>query len=592
MARRLRVRDRVTSWFRNPSIMRAFFGYAVVWAIAATTTTVLGISVLMELYYAHTEEQRAEHVEVNAGPYIYDAASGELVPATPVYLNDTYDQVVFVSFAAAQENYSASAMVGDGWNYDSQVVDATMELLRNDPVYRIRDWGGNYTEQDYIETDGRPYDPEISIAVDDLPAYDERERAERAQVANVLDDTELGAGVMTSNVAYYVFLEESAYMGPVDWALRLAAAFAVPIAAYGGGAVLLFRRFYRRYISCPLAELASSANRIARQDLDFEIARVRGRELGRLSEVLERMRASLLDAQRELWRTAEERRRLNAAFAHDLRTPITVLRGTVEMARMRLRREGIDVRGAACSEDGECSGIAGPRDADASAGVDAAKRASALLDTLAAQVDRLEAYAVSMSRVGRVEDRVPHRSAYQSGYIAELLEEYARAYADSRTADVALSFQTCCEAAELVYLDLQMVEEVFGNVLANAFGHAREQVAVALSMQPAEGALADAPGVSGSGGHRQDVVERGRMPMLVLTVSDDGPGFSREALERGCDPYYGERKSAEHFGLGLHIARTLARRHGGGISLENREEGGARVVASFAVVQDSSESPA
>ena len=40
--------------------------------------------------------------------------------------------------------------------------------------------------------------------------------------------------------------------------------------------------------------------------------------LGRLSETLEGMRASLLEAQRELWRTAEERRRLNAAFAHDL----------------------------------------------------------------------------------------------------------------------------------------------------------------------------------------------------------------------------------------------------------------------------------
>ena len=35
----------------------------------------------------------------------------------------------------------------------------------------------------------------------------------------------------------------------------------------------------------------------------------------------------------ELWRQAEERKRLNAAFAHDLRNPITVLKGSVRLLR-------------------------------------------------------------------------------------------------------------------------------------------------------------------------------------------------------------------------------------------------------------------
>ena len=47
-----------------------------------TVVAVVGISVLMGLYYAHTEEQRSEHVEVNAGPYIYDAADDELNTVT------------------------------------------------------------------------------------------------------------------------------------------------------------------------------------------------------------------------------------------------------------------------------------------------------------------------------------------------------------------------------------------------------------------------------------------------------------------------------------------------------------------------------
>ena len=39
------------------------------------------------------------------------------------------------------------------------------------------------------------------------------------------------------------------------------------------------------------------------------------------------MRASLEENNRSLWAAVEERKRLNAAFSHDLRTPLTVLQG-------------------------------------------------------------------------------------------------------------------------------------------------------------------------------------------------------------------------------------------------------------------------
>ena len=45
------------------------------------------------------------------------------------------------------------------------------------------------------------------------------------------------------------------------------------------------------------------------------------------------MRAELLKANQELWEQAEERKRLNAAFSHDLRNPVTVLKGTIKLIR-------------------------------------------------------------------------------------------------------------------------------------------------------------------------------------------------------------------------------------------------------------------
>ena len=284
-----RLRDRLRAWWRNPSIMRAFFVYALVWLVAASAVTLIAIDALMEVYYRVSEEHRSEHVEVNVGPYIYDAQTDELLRATPVYLQDFYEQVVFVAFTNSAQNYSSAGVVAGGWNRDMQVVDATMELLRSDPSYRVSDWGGNYTEDDYLQTDGTPYDPEATVSVSDLPAYDARERAERLQTVEEFANTNLGEDVVLSNVAYYVSLDEASYLTWIDWTLRLVAGVGVPIVAFGGLAVLLFRRFYRRHVGGPLSVLEAAADRIARQDLDFQIGAVRGRELGRLGAAMEGM---------------------------------------------------------------------------------------------------------------------------------------------------------------------------------------------------------------------------------------------------------------------------------------------------------------
>ncbi len=46
-----------------------------------------------------------------------------------------------------------------------------------------------------------------------------------------------------------------------------------------------------------------------------------------LCMAFDEMRQTLYENNREMWRSLEERKRLNSAFSHDLRTPLTVLRG-------------------------------------------------------------------------------------------------------------------------------------------------------------------------------------------------------------------------------------------------------------------------
>jgi signal transduction histidine kinase len=69
---------------------------------------------------------------------------------------------------------------------------------------------------------------------------------------------------------------------------------------------------------------------------------------------------------------------------------------------------------------------------------------------------------------------------------------------------------------------------------------------------------------------------------IRILIDDDGPGIPKEALERVFEPFIrleGSRsRETGGAGLGLAIARSIARSHGGEIQLENRPQGGLRAI--------------
>lgn len=91
--------------------------------------------------------------------------------------------------------------------------------------------------------------------------------------------------------------------------------------------------FYRIKLKKPIDLLRDGTEHIRANDLNFSIPAVSTDELGQICVAFEIMRLELLKTNQELWRQSEERKRLNAAFAHDLRNPITVLKGSVKLLR-------------------------------------------------------------------------------------------------------------------------------------------------------------------------------------------------------------------------------------------------------------------
>ncbi len=87
------------------------------------------------------------------------------------------------------------------------------------------------------------------------------------------------------------------------------------------------------------------------------------------------------------------------------------------------------------------------------------------------------------------------------------------------------------------------------------------------------------------GGQARIVVVDGD-EQLTLRILDDGPGIPADQLDRAFEPFFrGEASRSRETGgtgLGLGIARNIARAHGGDVTLRNRDGGGLEAVVTLA----------
>lgn len=100
--------------------------------------------------------------------------------------------------------------------------------------------------------------------------------------------------------------------------------------------------FYRWKLKDPLKILMDGANHIIENDLNFSIEAQSTDELGQLCTAFETMRQTLRKNNRELWQQAEERKRLNTAFSHELNVLFEIAENLISNA-VRFAKQTISV---------------------------------------------------------------------------------------------------------------------------------------------------------------------------------------------------------------------------------------------------------
>lgn len=277
--------------------------------------------------------------------------------------------------------------------------------------------------------------------------------------------------------------------------------------------------FYQKQLQKPLELLDHAADNIADNNLDFQIVYHKPDELGKLCVSFEKMRLALRDTYAQMWRQMEERKRLNAAFAHDLRTPLTVLKGQSEMLIKY-----------------------SPKMSE--------QKIIEVSQMMQRHIIRLEQYTSTMNTLQRLEDIDIQKTETAIADAAEQMKNTAETVCKTKK----LIIEKKPQDTGKLNLDMSVIMHVYENLLANAIRYACNVVSISISVKDG---------------------------CFHINISDDGKGFTAKELSEAMKPFYksSDERNQEHFGIGLYICKILCEKHGGYLQLENHN--GASVTATF-----------
>lgn len=260
--------------------------------------------------------------------------------------------------------------------------------------------------------------------------------------------------------------------------------------------------------------ITEAASQIGHADLGARVPTTRHNdEVGLLAETLNRMLDRIENSMHQLHTITD-------SLAHDLRSPLTAIRGKLEMSLTAPPDEHAETLEAAIDE------------------------LDRLTDFLNTSLDVAEGKADALRLSRRPLD----------------LDELVRAMIDlyePSMAEKGLQIRIDSEGPLWIEADAALIHRMIANLFDNEMRHLPAQCAVTVALSAAD-------------------------ETATLRLEDDGPGFSEEVRPFLFEQRVKGKNSSGH-GLGLAFVDAVVRAHGGHVIAENRDRGGARITLTLPI---------
>lgn len=283
--------------------------------------------------------------------------------------------------------------------------------------------------------------------------------------------------------------------------------------------VFLTSRFAKA-VRLQISPLAEATENISKQNLDFDISHSNIAEIEDVLAAFSDMKESLKESLDHQWRSAQAQKEQIAALAHDIKTPLTVVRGNTEL----LEETELTVN---------------------------QKRYAEYISNGCEQIQRYMQMLIDVTKSW--ED---HPLSMESFSLSSLLNDVG-----DQTAGLAAIHQVVLHWGNTkditIYADHSLLSRALVNVISNAIEHSPHGGNVFIEVIRPDN-------------------------LISFVVTDEGRGFTAQALKHATDQFFmddSSRSSKSHYGIGLYMTASIVQKHGGKIILENvTENGGARVT--------------
>lgn len=288
--------------------------------------------------------------------------------------------------------------------------------------------------------------------------------------------------------------------------------------------VVLLSGHFAKKLKAQLQELSVITDKIAANDLEFETKASDLQEINEVMTSLGRMKDALQDSLQKQWDMEKQKQEQLSALAHDIKTPLTIIRGNAELLE----------EGNLTEEDRECASY------------------------ILANVKEIEQYLTTMRLVLHGKEREEDKKALSCSSMEEMLRETAKQLSAAEKIPVSFDIQPL---PGKVFCYEENLLRAWNNIVSNAAEHTDREKGLDIFVRKEE--------------------REGKL-YLVAAVRDHGTGFSEKDMQHAAEEFYSgdtSRHDRNHQGLGLSIAKRFMEEQGGFLEYKNRSEGNGAEVA-------------
>ena len=289
-------------------------------------------------------------------------------------------------------------------------------------------------------------------------------------------------------------------------------------------------RFGKR-IKKQMQPVLDAIGQIKDQNLEYETSCSGIKEFDDCLSAIDDMRDALRESLEKQWKTEQEKKQQMSALAHDIKTPLTIVRGNAELL------------------------------SETELTTEQKKNITYVLNGTT-QIQSYVKQLIDVTKSWNCSD-VTYTTVRLEDFFADIKEQ-ALGLVEIYHQKIDWKAEQSDKKVTIAY---DPMFRAVMNVIQNAVEHTKENGIIYIDAK------------------EQD-------DRLTFIVEDSGSGFTKEALLHGTEQFFMDdtsRNGEAHYGMGLFFAKTVAEKYGGGIKLSNSENtGGARVEIFFLSSQETS----